>query len=116
MIEETISNFPQKWIESSHLVASHPACILRAQARLTGNTAPGRRGSNNIGDCVITEHLLELGGMLRKAGFTESFIFVSSNVKDFGRTIPKAPLDVEFQAAQIDYLPHIEAAMVQLCY
>jgi hypothetical protein len=113
-VEETLSNLPNQWIEVSHRVSPDPVCMARAQVRLAGGIAPGKRGSKNIGDCIIAEHLLEMAASLRQARFTESFLFVSSNVKDFGRGDLKSPLDAQFAAADIEYLPHIEAAMVLL--
>src|ERR1035438_5382974 len=55
-IEDTLSSFPQTWIDSSHLVSPDPTCMSRAQVRLASNIAPAKRGSNNIGDCLIVEH------------------------------------------------------------
>lgn len=115
-IEETLANLPEAWIDASHLVSPDPACVSRANARLAGGVAPGKRGSSNAGDCLIAEHLLEMAAILRNAGFRRPILFVSSNVRDFGRNVLKAPLDSQFEAVGIDYLPHIEAAMAQLGY
>lgn len=115
-IGQTLMRLPQTWIDASHLVLPDAACLSRAQQRLAAGTAPGKRGSGNVGDCVIVEHLLEMAKSLRNANFAPSLLFVSSNIKDFGRSALKAPLDAEFGAVGVDYLPHIEAAMVQLGY
>lgn len=115
-MECALSNLPRTWMEASHNVLHEPECMLRARTRLAAGIAPGKRGSNNEGDCVIAEHLLKMATVLRQANFNNSILFVSSNIKDFGRSTLKAPLDTQFAAVGIEYLPNVEAAMVQLGY
>jgi hypothetical protein len=114
-IETALSAIPDKLIHVSHRVSQDGTCFARAQFRLASGIAPGRRGSGNIGDCIIAEHLLEFSRELRMSGFAQRLVFVSNNVKDFGPTgQPKPPLDADFATLGIDYFPDIEAAMVSL--
>lgn len=115
-IESALAHLPQAWIDASLLVSDDADCKSRAQSRLARGAPPGKRGSANIGDCLIVEHLLELGRQLRKANFAPNILFISSNVRDFGRGSLKPPLDSEFQTENILYLPDIEAAMTELGY
>jgi len=115
-IEVALSSLPESWIDASRLVLDEASCVSQARARLATGIAPGKRGSNNVGDCVITEHLLEMSARLRQTAFNKPILFVSSNIKDFGRGSLKSPLDTQFAALGIDYLANIEAAMVQLGY
>lgn len=112
-IEHTLSAFPDSWLSASKQVPADAVCVARARLRLAKGDAPGRRGSQ-IGDCVVTEHLLEVSRSLRSLGFSRPIIFVSSNKKDYGATILKAPLDAEFLAAGVDYHASIEDAISQL--
>jgi hypothetical protein len=114
-IETAISAIPDTLISVSRRVSADGTCLAQAQFRLARGIAPGRRGSGNLGDCIIAEHLLEFSRQLRMSGFAQRLVFVSNNVKDFGPTgQPKPPLDADFATLGIDYLPDIEAAMVSL--
>jgi hypothetical protein len=100
---------------SSLTIARDDACVFQAASRLAHNIAPAKRGSSNMGDCLVIEHFLEFIRQLRADGFDQPCIFISSNYKDFGLAPnPKATLDSEFAAISIDYMPDISAALTQL--
>jgi len=114
-IQTALSALPDNLLYVSHKVSHDASCAARAQLRLANSIAPGRRGSGNVADCMIAEHLLEVSRELRGGGFAKRFVFASSNIKDFGPTgQPKPPLDREFRNLGIEYLPDIEAAMAGL--
>lgn len=113
-IESNLVDFPDTWKDAAHRVSVEAACLQRARARLAAGIKPGKRGSANVGDCLITEHLLELATQLRSAGFTRDILFVSSNAKDYGGPTPRAPLDLQFLPLAIDFYQDIQGAMAQL--
>lgn len=114
-IESDLNNLTNRIIKVSCVVSADPLCMARAQSRLARSIAPGRKGSSNLGDCIIAEHLLEVVTTLRNQGFNDRCIFVSSNIKDFGPIgSPKTHLDQEFGNLNIEYLPDIDAAISAL--
>jgi hypothetical protein len=113
-IEAELSAFAGTWKDAGHRVSLVAACLPRARSRLAAGIKPGKRGSANLGDCLITEQLLELAGQLRGAGFARDILFVSSNAKDYGISTPKAPLDVQFSSLKIDFYQDVQGAMTQL--
>jgi len=115
-IEATLAAFPARWKDSSHRISQDAACMLRARARLTAGIKPAKRGNANVGDCLITEQLLELAAQLRSGGFSKEIVFVSSNKKDYGGPALTSPLNVEFASYSIDFFQNIQGAMTQLGY
>jgi hypothetical protein len=115
-VESILAGFPETWRWAGHRISVEMACIPLARARLAAGIKPGKRGSANLGDCLITEQLLELATQLRNAGFSRDIIFVSSNSKDYGGPILKSPLDSQFSSLEIDFYRDIEGAMTQLGY
>jgi hypothetical protein len=114
-LEANLTELTSQIFKSSRTIAKDNACAFQAGSRLARNIAPAKRGSSNMGDCLVIEHFLELVRQLRADGFDQPCIFVSSNYKDFGLAAnPKAPLDSEFAAISIDYLPDLSAALTQL--
>jgi len=114
-IQAALSSLPGFLVSASRNISHDATCAARAHMRLARGIAPGRPGSRNVADCIISEHILELSRKLRNGGFTGRQVFVSSNIKDFGPIgQPKPPLDADFAALGIDYLPNIEAAMLSL--
>jgi hypothetical protein len=113
-IEDFLSALPDAWMRASRHISPDAGCEARADNRLRNGEAPGRRGSKNVADCRVAEHLLESAAQLRTAGFKQAILFVSSNKKDYGGLSPKPPLDNQFSRDSIDFHPHIEAAVAQL--
>lgn len=114
-LEANLTSLTNQVFSSCLTIATDKTCVSRATARLASNTAPAKRGSSNLGDCLVIEHFLEFVRQLRADGFGRPCIFVSSNYKDYGKAVnPKAPLDSEFAAISIDYMPDISAALTQL--
>lgn len=113
-IDLNLAAFPDAWKDAGHRVSLEAACLPRARARLAAGIKPGKRGSANLGDCLITEQLLELATQLRSAGFARDILFVSSNAKDYGAPILKTPLDLQFSPFAIDFYQDIQGAMTQL--
>ena len=112
--EGSLSAFPDTWKEAGHRVSLEAACVPRAKTRLAAGIKPGRRGSANLGDCLITEQLLELTTQLRSAGFAREILFVSSNAKDYGASTLKAPLNIQFSSLMIDFYQDVQGAMTQI--
>lgn len=114
-LEAKLTTLTNQIFNSSLTIANDDACVFQAASRLTRNIAPAKRGSSNVGDCLVIEHILVFVRQLRAAGFDQPCIFVSSNYRDFGLAPnPKATLDSEFAAVSIDFMPDIAAAMTQL--
>jgi hypothetical protein len=114
-LETNLITLTNQIYDSSLIIATDQACLSQANVRLVSNVAPAKRGSTNKGDCLVIEHFLEIVRQLRSNGFHQPCIFVSSNYRDFG-TAPNAkpPLDSEFTAISMDYMPDIAAALTQL--
>jgi hypothetical protein len=112
--EGRLAAFPDAWKEAGHRISQEATCVPLARTRLTAGIKPGRRGSANLGDCLITEQLLELSRQLRSAGFTREILFVSSNAKDYGASTLKAPLDFQFSSLMIDFYQDVQGAMTQI--
>lgn len=114
-LEAKLTALTSQIFDSCLTIATDKACVSGAAARLASSTAPAKRGSSNMGDCLVIEHFLQFVRQLRADGFGQPCIFVSSNYKDYGKIAnPKAPLDSEFAAVSIDYMPDISAALTQL--
>jgi len=114
-LKASLTELTSQIFNSSLSIAKDDACVFQAASRLARNITPAKRGSSNMGDCLVVEHFLEFVRQLRAVGFDLPCIFVSSNHRDFGLAPnPKTPLDSEFATISIDYMPDIAAAMAQL--
>lgn len=58
-----------------------PECIERALQRVMDRRRPSHKGK--IKDSIILEHYLSLTAQIRKSGFADRCLFVSSNTSDF---------------------------------
>jgi hypothetical protein len=107
----------QQLIDSITLFELTPESKLRAHDRQRKAARPARRGKDSLGDCSITEGLLELARKLRSDGFTERIVFVSSNVDDFGdeeafkRRFLHPALQIEFEPLHIEFFSNINDAV-----
>jgi hypothetical protein len=97
----------------------HDAAALgRAIDRVIAARVPAKPGGKGAKDAVILEHAVEMTTQLRKAGFTGSCVFVSSNTKDFaasGSTGLHPHLAPAFSPIQLAYatgLTHAEAILL----
>ncbi|MFZ5811701.1 MAG: hypothetical protein ACOY4F_06630 [Thermodesulfobacteriota bacterium] len=74
---------------------------LRATNRVIKSIPPSRKGT--IKDCIIYEHGLEICSLLRKQGFTEKIVFLTSNTKDYcdGNGYAKKQINDELSAFEI---------------
>jgi hypothetical protein len=101
------------------VVLDHDAAALgRAIDRVIAARVPAKPGGKGAKDAVILEHAVEMTTRLRKAGFTESCVFVSSNTKDFaasGSTNLHPLLAPAFSPIRLEYatsLTHAEAILL----
>jgi len=114
-LEDRLTELTGQVRDTSFCIATEASSVSRAALRLANGTAPAKRGSSNLGDCLVIEHFLEFIRAIRANGFTQPCIFVSSNHKDFGRPPnPKPPLDAEFASLSVDYLEDFSATIKQL--
>jgi len=114
-LESNLTDLTDALFKSCLKIAPDHNCASQAAVRLASNMAPAKRGSSNMGDCLVIEHFLELVRQLRAVGFGPPCIFISSNYRDFGAAPnPKASLDIEFASLSVDFMPDIAAAMTQL--
>lgn len=90
--------------------------IGRAYKRMRDAIKPARRGKDSLGDCEITETLIEVAGNLRGRDFTAPIIFVSSNTSDFA-DIDKSlhpQIASDFTPLKIDYYHQVGRAAAEL--
>ena len=92
-------------LDSASTIADDDICRQRAEGRMRKRLAP-----SSYKDCHIIEHFLELGGRLRKVGFSDPVIFVSSNTNDYGKSPGDPPLDDEFRAVNCQFVTNIAQA------
>jgi hypothetical protein len=94
-------------------LARDQTCLDLALARLLSKRPPSQ--NKQFKDSVILEQYLALVRELRRSGFAERCVFVSSNRTDFADTkaSPKIhrDLDPEFQAIRLEYFPTLHAAI-----
>jgi hypothetical protein len=83
-LEANLTTLTNRIFNSSLTIAKDDASVFRAASRLARSLAPAKRGSSNMGDCLVVEHFLEFVRQLRADGFDQKCIFVSSNYRDFG--------------------------------
>jgi hypothetical protein len=89
------------------------AALNRAVDRIIASRLPVRKKGTGAKDAVIVEHALELTGQLRRAGFTQPCVFVSSNTSDFAAPSSAGvhpDLATEFAAARLDYAISLDDA------
>ena len=67
------------------------AARLRALDRIERGDAPSSPGKPEVGDCLITETVLETVAALRAQNLTWPCVFLSSNVADFQRPSKEGP-------------------------
>ncbi|ELI6430218.1 DUF4935 domain-containing protein [Vibrio harveyi] len=98
------------------LIDQDKECVMRATQRVIHGQPPSTKGKSEFKDCLIFEHCMELGKKLKKSGFTNKILFVSSNSSDFGSPFDKtAPLYLDFQNANIMYIGDIKTAINFIC-
>jgi len=107
----------RRMLKGSHVFEVPVACEPSAFNRMKFNIRPAQRGKDSLGDCLITEGLLELVRRLRVGGFAAPVLFVSSNVKDYADVRDRLHPDLEpdFADLSIDYYRHISRALAQIC-
>ncbi len=92
-------------LDQSLVVQLDDALELRALGRHRANRPPSARGRNEVDDCSILEHYLELCRVLKGAAYDPSIIFLSSNKTDYcdSGTALHTDLMPEFQQAQLEF-------------
>ena len=87
-------------------------CSILASRRSIMGWAPASKGKDELKDCMIIEQYISLCRMLRETGFSPKCVFISSNVKDYGRGgRPLPPLDKNFEDVGIEYVTDLAWAM-----
>jgi hypothetical protein len=106
----------ERLLKGGHVFAVTAECEPLAFKRMKFNIRPAQRGKDSLGDCLITEGLLELSRSLRVSGFAASVSFISSNVNDYADVRDRLHPDIEpdFGALSIDYYSHISRAVAQI--
>jgi hypothetical protein len=98
-----------RWVAASMQVPTPGAGYKRAMDRINQAgepRAPARKGKDSIKDCVVIETYLEAAFLLRQAGLASTFVFLSSNTRDYrdtGSTKLRPELQVDFGPSRIDY-------------
>lgn len=96
------------------VVMDHQADAMdRAGHRIIDSRLPARKKGTGAKDSIIVEHAIELARQLRRAGFNEPCIFISSNTTDFAApssTDVHPDLGAVFTAARLDYEISLENA------
>jgi hypothetical protein len=96
------------------VVIDHQADAMdRAGHRIIDSRLPARKKGTGAKDSIIVEHAIELTRQLRRAGFNQSCIFISSNTTDFAApssTNVTPDLAAEFTAVRLGYEISLENA------
>jgi hypothetical protein len=98
------------------VLARDQTCLERAVARLIAKRRPSHK--KEMKDSMNLEQCLEFSAQLRRAGFTNSLVFVSSNTSDFAEaptsTRLHPDLQGEFAAASLEFFASLRAALGSL--
>jgi hypothetical protein len=96
------------------VVIDHQAAAMdRAGHRIIDPRLPARKKGTGAKDSIIVEHAIELTKQLRRAGFAQPCVFVSSNTSDFAApssTTVHSDLVADFTAVRLDYEISLENA------
>jgi len=79
--EKLLENICKNLIEICICISQDDTLVVKANDRVVQNIPPSRKGS--IKDCIIFEHAVKIGSLLRKKSFTDSIVFLTSNTKDY---------------------------------
>jgi hypothetical protein len=110
-LEIELRKISVNFLNSLEFIKPDADCTVKASTRLINAVAPASKGKDEFKDCLIIEHYLKLSSQLRKMGFSEKIIFVSSNKNDFGNPYGLAPpLDSEFSIVGLDYVSNLHDA------
>jgi len=112
-LETHLLDLSKKILDVSLKIAEEKYLRYRGYDRVHACLAPAKRGKGEQEDCVIIEHYLEVCQSLRNTGFSQPVIFVSSNVKDYGKPPSKIrpPLDTQFSNLDIQFVTKLDWAM-----
>lgn len=106
----------ERLLKGCHVFTVPTECEPLAFNRMKFNIRPAQRGKDSLGDCLITEGLLELVRRLRSRSFAPPISFVSSNINDYADVRDRLHPDLEsdFTTVTIDYYSHISRAVAQI--
>src|SRR5688572_713055 len=113
-IADRVLHLMDRTISALTVFSGPQECALRILARCAEGVPPARKNQNHH-DCMIFEHVLELIGKLRSAGFDERVLFVTSNRNDYGaapRGFSRIASDLQSVAAE--YVSNIAWAYSQV--
>jgi hypothetical protein len=101
-LSEKLGDLATSFAEAAIVLEDDVECLHAARARNNAGRPPSHR-KQQLPDCEIVEHYLGLVRLLRKNGFGNKCIFVSSNSQDYGK--PAEPsLQDEFSAHELEFV------------
>ncbi|EHJ9993055.1 DUF4935 domain-containing protein [Vibrio parahaemolyticus] len=110
-LESELKKISHDLLNKLTLIKQDEGCVMRATQRVINGDPPSSKGKSEFKDCLIFEHCMEFGKLLKQSGFTNTILFVSSNSSDFGKPYDSnAPLYSAFQSANIKYIGDIKTA------
>ncbi len=110
-----ISDLAQELMNNCILLERKPDYSCKAMDRVRANQAPAKKGGGEAKDCEIIECFLDASSMIRRDIPDLKIVFVTSNVKDYGRTpILLPPLHDQFEALDLLYSNHLNH-VIYLC-
>jgi hypothetical protein len=110
-IPDSLQNLATSLIDSSFMLAEDTNCILQARQRFIDKRPPSTKGNQQYKDCQILEHYLAFCRELRKNGYQEKCVFVSSNTNDYCENRKLHPiLKAEFDVFKLEYARNIAHA------
>jgi len=112
-LEDDFVNLSKRVLDVSLKIIEDDGLVNKAWQRVKAGEAPAKKGKQEMKDCVIIEHYLEVCQQLRTTGFSQPVIFVSSNVKDYGEPPNRirSPLDTQFRTYGIQFVTDLDLAM-----
>lgn len=114
-IVESLRKITDEFIRNCMILTKDDECVLKAQSRVEMGQPPSCKGKQESNDCLIIEHFLKIGNVLRKSSFTNNLVFISSNFHDYGDAPSiKIPLDKNFRDLNIFYCNNFDWAMKEL--
>ena len=101
---QSIKRILNEFIFNSIILDRDEESANNASLRLENNEAPSSSNKQEMKDCLIIDHYLELSAKLRNNGFNKKIFFITSNTSDYGKINSlKVPLDVQFSELNILY-------------
>jgi hypothetical protein len=108
-IPDSLQNLATSLIESSLMLPEDNNCILQARQRFIDKRPPSKKGNKQYKDCLL--NYLAFCRELRKNGYQEKCVFVSSNTNDSCENRKLHPiLKAEFDVLMLEYATNLAQA------